>query len=238
MALFNHKTEKQFCVIGLGAFGYSLAVSLAENGAVVLAIDSSEERVESIKNSVSGAVQLDATDPDLLREHGATDADVVIVAIGEAFEPVVLIAMEMLKAGVSRIIARAGSKTQEMILNRIGIEEVIHPEKDEGQRMAHSLIQSRVADYFELSDEFSIYEIEAPDNLVGYTLEDLQLRQRYEVNLLTIKRKRPAERQTDEEARYQYDVIAMVDGNTKIQKEDHLLIMGTNQAIERLTEMG
>lgn len=237
MALFNKSSNRQFCVIGLGAFGYSLATSLANNGAVVLAIDSDRDKIEAIKNSVSNAVQLNATDPDLLAEHGAFNADVVIIAIGEAFEPVVLIAMEMLKADVKRVIARAGSKTQEMILNRIGIEEVIHPEKDEGQRMATSLMRANVTDYFELSDEFSMYEIEAPKNFIGYTLKDLELRQRYGINLLTIKRKRPAERQTKSEARFQYDVLGMVDGDTKILQGDHLLLMGANDAIERLIEL-
>lgn len=237
MALFNKKTDRQFCVIGLGAFGYSLATSLAQNGAVVLAIDSDQKKVEAIKNHVSSAIQFDATDPDLLAEHGAINADVVIIAIGEAFEPVVLIAMEMLKADVKRVIARAGSKTQEMILNRIGIEEVVHPEKDEGQRKATSLIRANVTDYFELSDEFSIFEIETPDKFIGYTLKDLELRQRYGINLLTIKRKRPVERQTKSEARYQFDVLGMVDGDTKILKEDHILVMGTNEAVERLIEL-
>lgn len=237
MALFNKKTDRQFCVIGLGAFGYSLATSLAQNGAVVLAIDSDQKKVEAIKNHVSSAIQFDATDPDLLAEHGAINADVVIIAIGEAFEPVVLIAMEMLKADVKRVIARAGSKTQEMILNRIGIEEVAHPEKDEGQRKATSLIRANVTDYFELSDEFSIFEIETPDKFIGYTLKDLELRQRYGINLLTIKRKRPVERQTKSEARYQFDVLGMVDGDTKILKEDHILVMGTNEAVERLIEL-
>jgi len=98
----------------------------------------------------------------------------------------VLICMGLLKADVSRIIARAGSDTQEAILNRIGISEVIHPEKDESEWMAAQLIYFLVSDYFELSKDIAIYEIEAPEDMQGYTLQDLKIGHRYRVNLLTI----------------------------------------------------
>lgn len=232
----KNKKEQEFCVIGLGAYGFSLAKTLAEKGAYVLAVDTDMERVEAIKNYASEAVQFDATDPIQLEEHGVTQADVVIVAIGELFEPVVLICMELLKANVKRIIARANNDTQEAILKRIGIKEVIHPEKDEGERMATALMRSSISDYFELSEDVAIYEISAPEDMIGFTLSELKLRQRYNVNLLTIKRPRKKIQGDELPEAIDYNVLGVLDPNTRIQKSDRMVIMGTHETINKLID--
>ncbi len=230
------KNNDQFCVIGLGAYGFSLAKSLADHGAFVLAIDHDLDRVEEIKKYVSEAIQFDATDSSLLAEHGVLNADTVIVAIGEAFEPVVLISMELLKADVPRIIARAGSGTQEAILNRIGIQEVIHPEKDEGERMAASLVRSSISDFFELSEDIGIYEIDAPKDMVDYSIADLKMRQRYHVNLLTIKRPRKSEIEIDGSSKQSFEVLGVIEPSTKIRENDKLVLMGNQEDIDKLLQ--
>lgn len=229
--------DKQFCIIGLGAYGTSLAKNLSSLGAYVMAVDQDLERVEEIQQYVTEAVQFDGTDPDMLAEHGVFNADIVIVGIGEVFEPVVLICMELLKADVPRIIARAGSETQEAILNRIGIEEVIHPEKDEGRRMATQLIHFSINDYFELSEDIAIYEIEAPEGLHGYTIEELKLRQRYNVNLLTIKRLKESEEEFEGVSKKEVEIFGVLDPSTKIRSNDRLVVMGHHEDINKLIEM-
>jgi trk system potassium uptake protein TrkA len=229
--------NQQFCVIGLGAYGSSLAKSLSELGAYVMAVDHNIEKVEAIQQYVSEAVKFDATDPAMLAEHGVFNADVVIVGIGEAFEPVVLIAMELLKAEVPHIIARAGSDTQEAILNRIGINEVIHPEHDEGERMATQLYHMSVNNYFELSEDIAIYEIDAPSGMHGYSLTDLKLRERYQVNLLTIKRPGKKEvRLKDQEEKEKMEVLGVLNGQTKIRRNDRLVIMGSHENINKFID--
>ncbi len=231
--------ENQFCVIGLGEFGFSVAKSLAEKGAYVLAIDNNYENIQEIKQYVSHAVQFDATDPVLLKEHGATNANVVIVAIGEEFEPVVLISMELLKAKVKRVISRASNDTQETILNKIGIKEVIHPEKDEGIRMATSLLSTSISDFFKLSEDIGIFEIDAPKGMVGYTLKELKIRGRYDMGLITIKRQHKKE---DTEGLYAadedlfYEVLGVLDPMTMIRKTDRLIIMGNQQSLDKLLD--
>ncbi|SMO86747.1 potassium channel family protein [Gracilimonas mengyeensis] len=231
--------NQQFCVIGLGEFGFSLAKSLAENGAYVLAIDNDYDRIEEIKKYVAQAVQFDATDPALLKEHGVCDVDVVIVAIGESFEPVVLITMELLKQKVGRVISRASSDTQETILNKIGISEVIHPEKDEGIRMATALLSTSITDFFQLSDDVGIFEIDAPKGMVGYSLKELKIRERYNMSLITIKRKRQKEESNgiyrDEEDSY-FEVMGVLDPHTMIRKTDRLIIMGSQASLEKLMD--
>lgn len=232
-------TKDQFCVIGLGEYGFSLAKSLAEEGAYVLAIDNDYDRVEEIKKYVAQAVQFDATDPVLLKEHGACEADVVIVSIGEAFEPVVLISMELLKANVRRIISRASNETQETILNKIGIKEVVHPEKDEGKRMATSLVSTSISDFFHLSGEIGIFEIEAPKGMVGYSIKELKIRERYNMSLITIKRQKKREDsnslyQSDDD--YYYEVLGVLDPLTMIRKTDRIVIMGSQESLDKLLE--
>lgn len=235
----NGNENNQFCVIGLGAYGFSLAKTLSEKGAYVLAVDHDINRVEAIQSYVSEAVQFDGTDADQLAEHGVFNADIVVVAIGEAFEPVVLIAMELLKENVKRIIARASNDTQEAILKRIGIKEVIHPEKDEGERMAASLLRSSISDYFELSEDVAIFEIDAPKSMYGFTLSELKLRKRYNVNLLTIKRpkRKPSGYNIEEkDTKKDYIILGVLDANTKILKGDRLVIMGTHETIDKLID--
>lgn len=232
-------TKDQFCVIGLGEYGFSLAKSLAEEGAYVLAVDHDYDRIEEIKKYVAHAVQFDATDPTLLKEHGVSEADVVIVAIGEVFEPVVLISMELLKAKVGRIIARASNETQETILNKIGIKEVIHPEKDEGKRMATSLVSTSISDFFKLSGDVGIFEIDAPKGMVGYSLKELKIRQRYDMSLITIKRQKKRDDSNilyESEDDYYYEVMGVLDPLTMIRKTDRIVIMGSKESLDKLLE--
>ncbi len=229
--------KKQFCVIGLGEFGFSLAKSLSEKGAYVMGIDSSYETIEEAKKFLDQAIQFDATDAALLKEHGVFDASVVIVAIGESFEPVVLIAMELLNAKVDRVIARASNDTQESILNKIGISEVIHPERDEGIRMATSLLSSSISDFFKLSNNVGIYEIEAPKKMVGYSIKELKIRERYELELITVKRK--VKKEDNENIYFSYDdheyeVLGVLDPLTMIRNTDRLIIMGTQESLDKL----
>lgn len=231
--------KQQFCVIGLGEFGFSLAKSLAEKGAYVLAVDNDYDRIEEIQTYVAQAIQFDATDPVLLREHGVCDADVVIIAIGESFEPVVLITMELLKERVERIISRASSDTQETILNRIGISEVIHPEKDEGKRMATSLISTSISDFFKLSKDVGIFEIDAPKKMAGYSIKELKFRERYDMSLITIKRKQQKSEDNTlyySGKDYSYDVLGVLDPLTMIRKTDRLIIMGSQESLDKLIE--
>lgn len=229
------KKNTQFAVIGLGAFGFSLAKTLAEKGAFVIAVDHDMDSIEAIKRYVPEAVCFNATEPDLLVAHGITNVDVAVIAIGESFEPVVLIAMELLNAGVPKVIARASNDTQETILHKIGITQVIHPEKQVGERMAVALVHASVSEFFELSDEFAIYELEAPKAMFNYTLEELQLRKRYNLNLITIKRSKSKDLDGKTNSN-NYEILGVLTGQTKIYKGDKLILVGNEKSIDKILE--
>lgn len=230
----KRRTELQFAIIGIGAFGKALAKKLSEEGAYVIAIDNNMEHIEQVKDYVSDAICFDATDSELLQEHGITNVDVAVIAIGEAFEPVVLIAMHLLNAGVEEVYGRAGSYTQEQILKQIGITDVIHPERQVAERMGVSLVRRGMSDVFDLGEGLAVFEVEAPESMVGYTLEELEIRKRYELNLITIKRLS----ETDQKIGLpeQYEPIGILKGSTEIQKGDQLLLVGTKEDVDKLLE--
>ncbi len=237
------RRDLNFAVIGLGAFGTTLARTLAQEGASVIAVDNKMDHLDEVKDIVTDTICFDATDPDLLKEHGVTEVDVGIVAIGEDFKPVVLVAMEMLSAGVEEVYARAGSVTEERILMRIGITDVIHPERQVAERMGISLLRRGMKDIFEFGGGLAMFEIEAPESFTGYALKELDLRSRFEVNLITIKRpldqpeKEGEEEETDMEE-VQYEPIGIVRGDTKVQEGDQLILVGTKDKVDKLLDLG
>lgn len=230
----KRRTELQFAVIGIGAFGSALAKKLSEEGAYVIAIDNNMEHIEKVKDFVSDAICFDATDPDMLESHGITNVDVAVISIGEVFEPVVLIAMHLLNAGVKEVYGRAGSRTQEQILEQIGITDVIHPERQVAERMGISLVRRGMSDVFDLGEGMAMFEIKAPESMVGYTLEELEIRKRYQLNLITIKRPKEADQKIGLPVRF--ETIGILHGKTTIEKGDRFLLVGSKENVDKLLD--
>ncbi|HCD51477.1 MAG TPA: hypothetical protein DEQ34_03450 [Balneolaceae bacterium] len=226
------RTDLHFAVIGIGAFGSALANKLSEEGAYVIAVDSSMDRLNEVKSVVSDAICFDATDPELLESHGICDVDVAVIAIGESFEPVVLIAMQLLNAGVKEVYGRASTKTQVQILKQIGITDVIHPERQVAERMGVMLVRSGLSDIFDLGEGLALFEVEAPKEMIGYTLADLELRSRYELNLITIKRY--IEDVDSDDIKDHYKPIGILTGKTTVHEKDRFLLVGSKDNCDRL----
>lgn len=181
-------TRRTFAVIGLGRFGAAMATTLTELGQDVIGIDSSEDRIAEMADVVTQAVVLDATDERALKSAGVPDADVAVVSIGEDIESSVLVVMQVMDLGVRDIIAKAVTPLHGKILSKLGVARVVFPERDMAIRIAHSLIVPNVLDYIELSRDYSIVEVPAPKDFVGKTLRELELRPRYGLTLIAIKR--------------------------------------------------
>jgi trk system potassium uptake protein TrkA len=178
-----------YAVIGLGRFGSAVASTLVELGQEVIGIDSGEERVRHMADVLSQTAQLDATDVKALREVGVQDVDCAVVSIGENIEASLLVVMQVKDLGVPRIIAKAVTELHGRILERLGVTRVIFPEREMAIRVAHSLVVPNVLDYIELSKDFSIVEVPAPRAFVGKTLKQLELRPRFGLTLIAIKRR-------------------------------------------------
>lgn len=180
--------KKQFAVIGLGRFGGSICKSLASEGMDVLAIDQDEDKVNELAPVVTQAVIADGTDEKALRNLGIRNFDHVIVAIGDNIQASILTTLMLEEMDVKHITVKAQNDYHEKVLSRIGADEIVHPERDIGVRIAHNVVSKNVLDYLELSDEYSIVELAAGDTIDGETIIDLDLRTKYGCNILAIKR--------------------------------------------------
>jgi trk system potassium uptake protein TrkA len=180
--------NKQFVIIGLGRFGSSIAKTLYSLGNDVLAIDKDEDIVQEIADSVTHAVQLDATDENALRALGIRNFDVAVVTIGDNIQSSIMATLLVKELGVKYIIAKGHSDLHAKVLYKIGADRVVLPEKDMGVRVAHNLVSANILDYIELSEDYSVMEIQVLDEWSGKTLNELRLRSKYGINVMAIKR--------------------------------------------------
>jgi len=213
---------KQYVIIGVGSFGSSLAITLAELGNEVLVIDMNRKKIDQIKDKVTHAVIADATDKDVLSEFVKDSVDAVIVGLGDNMEANILTALHLKDLKVKRIIAKAMSEEHIKILVAIGVTDIIYPEKDVAIRLAKELTDPNLIEYIPLAPEYSIATIASPDKFIGKTLKELQLRNKYNVEVIAIK-----------------DVLSdsfhlIPDANFKIPYDSALLIIGEKSNIDKL----
>ena len=173
-------------VIGLGRFGASLALTLEELGTDVLAMDTSAELVQEFSGHLTHVVQADATNMDALQQVGAGDFSAAVVGVGTSIEASVLITASLVDLGRPVIWAKAISQSHGKILERIGAHHVVFPEKDAGQRVAH-LVNGRLIDYIEFDDGFAIVKMRPPQEIVGLTLTESDIRAEYGVTVVGVK---------------------------------------------------
>ncbi|GAB4072268.1 Ktr system potassium transporter KtrC [Barrientosiimonas marina] len=180
--------KRDYAVIGLGRFGGSICTELSEEGRHVLAIDADEDKINEFKNIASYAVIADSTDEATLKDLGIKNIDHVIVAIGDNIQASILTTVVLTDLGIKKITVKAQNDYHEKILNRIGADQVVHPERDMGKRIARNIISSNILDYLELSDDYSIVEVKAGKKMDGRTMIDLDIRARYGCNVVAVKR--------------------------------------------------
>lgn len=211
----------KFCVIGLGRLGFQVATGLAQNGVEVMAIDSDESIVASIRDHVTQAVCMRVESEEALKTIGIEEIQTAIVATGENFSQSILITALLKKLGVPRIIARAVSEIHKDILKLIGANRVILPEQEVGTRLADTLSLPFV-DMFRLAKNFSISQIIAPQKFVDKTPRELDLFAKYKVNFIGIKE--------DEKT------ITRNPDHT-IQANDKLIFSGENKDLEKIARL-
>lgn len=212
---------KQFLVIGVGRFGSALATTLYDLGHEVVAIDTEEEAVESIMNSVTHTVIMDSTDEIALRKLGIGNFDTVVVAIGNDLESNILTTVAVKSMGAKYVVCKANSELSAKVLERVGADEVIRPEHDMGVRLAEQISTPSIVDAFKLGENHSVIEIEAQKRLCG-TLHDLNLTNRFGVQVIAVNRSG----RTEVSPRAEYEII----------NDDKVVLIGSNDAIERFRD--
>ena len=179
---------KTFAILGLGRFGMELALSLARNGAEVLAVDRERKPVEAVADYVTRAVTCNIRDKDALSEIGVSECDCAVLCVGGDLAASVLGLMNLKALGVRRIICKAYDETYQDVLTKLGADSVVIPEKEMAAKLATSLINPTVKDYIDLSDEDSLEELSVPAPWVGKTLADLRIRNRYKAEVIALRR--------------------------------------------------
>lgn len=223
--------SKKYAVIGIGQFGRAIAKALSDKGAEVMAIDTNPDVIEEISEHVALAVTLDATDKKALLSQNITDFDAVVVAIGQDFEKVLLCSVTLLELGVKRIISRANGRNQKYILDKIGISEVLSPEYEIGVIVAERLRNPSIVSYLQFPDDYRIAEIRTPKSIANRTLEEINLRDKYRLSLITIKQEFEIKRK-DEKIIEQH-IEGVPNSKTQLQPTDTLVVFGKNHDIER-----
>lgn len=214
--------RKQFVVIGLGRFGTSVATTLSELGHDVLAIDSRESAVQAVVNNVTHAVQADAREEETLKALGIRNFDVAVVAIGDDIQSNILITLILKEMGVKKVVSKAMNHLHGKLLEKIGADTIIYPEKDMGIRVAHNLVSYNVMDFIELTPDYSVMEVNVPAKFLNKTLGELNLRAKYGFSVMAIKK-------GDE-------IIVAPGADEKLEQNNIAIIVGKKDAISVLLD--
>lgn len=213
---------KQYTVIGLGRFGSSVARTLAQIGHEVVVVDIKEELVDALSDITTTGLIGDATNKDILKAAGVKEVDAVIVCMTE-FEASIMTVIGCKEVGAKHIVAKAKNDTHKEILHKIGADQIVVPERDSGMRLAHNLSSRNVLDIVRLSNDYEIIEILAPQKWVGKTLSQIDLRNKYGVNVLGI---------THESGVF----IGNPTASTDIKPQDRMLVMGSISELDKFTQ--
>lgn len=224
--------SSRFAVFGIGRYGTQIALALASKGAEVFTYDNDPLRTESIKDDVALAVTLDSTDIRTLQAQKVQDMDAAVVAIGENFEATVLTALNLLDLKVPRVIVRANGNHQMRILRSLGIEEILSPESEVANVISERLIHPNIGGFLRLPDDYEIAEIHAPVHCIGRTLGSIDLTNRYDLRLITIRRQFPEEAGGAAE-----HVIGVPKADMVLTETDVLVVFGSLNAVERFLEI-
>lgn len=227
--------NERFAVIGLGLLGTGIARTLAERGAEVLAIDSDADKVEALKDDVAHAVTMDATDEKAIKAQNIVDMDGVVVAIGHNFEGLILTTVLLKELGVKRIIARVSNNHQKMILKKLGIQEIFAPDEEVGKTVAEMLIHPDVKSFLPLTDDYEIIEIKTPKRVANKTVKEANLREKYNLNLITIKRQFK-ENKNGESIMVEH-IIGVPKSDTVLLESDIIILLGKTYDVDKFIEI-
>ena len=210
---------QQFAVIGLGRFGMSVARTLSELGQEVFAIDVDEDKVQRIAPVVTHAVVADVTDIEAMRSIGIRNVDVAVITVGSEVKASMVGTMVLRELGVRTIVAKANDDLHGKVLEKLGADRVVYPERDGGSRLARVLTSTNLIEQIDLDPDYSIVEMTAPSSLAGKSLAELSVRARFGVYVMAIR---------------SGDVMTVAPGaDDVIREDDVLVVIGRNDRLQR-----
>lgn len=212
--------NKSYAVFGLGRYGIAVAKELVNNGADVLAVDIDEDIVNSAVADIPFCRCADITDPEVIKQLGISNVDVVIVAMANNLEASVMSVILCKEAGVKMVIAKCADEMQGKILCKVGADKVVYPENESGVRLAKNLLSAGMVDLIDLSEDISVIEIPVREKWVGKTLIELDLRKKYAINIIAIRNGE--------------DILVNIDPNVQLSSEMQLVVIINKTNINKL----
>lgn len=228
--------KKKIAVIGLGSFGRLLAIYLTQEGHEVLAVDNKSEIILEIKDSVTFVACLDVTDENAARSGGIQEMDIAVIALAEDFQTSIICADVLKKLGIREIYARYQTDLHKKIFELLGITNTFNPEEKAAKSMSEILGHSRVKSAFLVSDEYSVSEVVLPVRYSDKTIAELDLRSKFSLNIITIKRPssdREKKRASDVKSE---KILGIPEGDMTVKENDILVIFGAQRDINRFLE--
>lgn len=216
---------KRFAVIGLGKFGFHVAKELFNDGNEVIAIDKSPELVQNIDPFCTEAVVLDASDKDKLRALGLDEVDAVVVSIGSDVSSSVLLTLHLQELGVKKVLAKAVNEDHAKVLRKVGATEVIHPEMAMALKVAQGLSRPNILDFIPLSEDYQLVQIAPPSKFMGKSLKQLDLRAKYNINVIAVKEIIPD------------NTVVVPSADFVIKDSDILIILGKTSDIRNMKDL-
>ncbi len=218
------KTKKEkntYGIIGLGRFGYALAMELAHAGADLLVLDRDEEKIRELREYTENAYVVKGLDKKTLSETGVQNCDIAVICIGEHLDTSILTTLNLVSLGVPHVIAKAQSAEHGEILEKLGAE-VVYPERDIAIRLAHRLEASSVLDYIQLSEKLNISKLLVPDMMIGKSVMEVNLRGKFGANIIAIENGN--------------NIQETVTPDYIFKKDDILFVSGSRDGLNRLSE--
>ncbi len=214
--------KKQYAVLGLGKFGYSIALALENLGCDVIVVDNSAEKIQNIADSVTFAIKADIAEGGIIRSLGARNLDGAIIGVSENLEASIMATINAKEIGIPYVIAKAQNELHATILRRVGADAIVFPEKEMGNRVAKSLVSTNFADWIELSDDYSLVETEIPQSWIGESLLNLRVRQRYDINVVGLIE--------------DGEVEVSLDPNKPLPAKGIIILVGSNKALQKFKD--
>ena len=212
--------KKAYAVFGLGRYGIAVARELVSNGLEVIAVDADERIVNAAANELPICKCADITDPDVIRQLGISNVDVVIIAMANNLEASVMAVTLCKEIGVKTVIAKSANEMHQKILTRVGADKVVFPENESGIRLAKNLLSSGFVDMVSLAKNVSMIELDIKPEWTGKNLIELNLRKKYSINVVAVRRGE--------------SVSVDIDPHAPLREEDKLIVIANTEKLSKL----
>lgn len=229
--------KKQFAVIGLGTFGYNVALELVRKNIQVLGIDSDNGIVNRISNFITQALVVDATDEKAVEDAGVADCDGVIISIGESIETSILATLIVKELGVKNVIVKSSSRWHSKVAAKLGANTIVYPELEMAKKLVDTIVAPNILEQIKLSKDYNLVEVIAPKEVWGKTIRSSDIRNNYGINIIAIRKQIPIINESHNSIDIKEEINMLPGPDDEINQNDVLIVIGSEKALAKLKKI-